>query len=632
MNTIETPLEPAVQAPDLFSQALALHQEGQIVQARRLYSALLKQQPQHAEALHLMGVCAAQEGSFSAAIEWFDRALQLTPDHAAAYNNRGNAYLALQDLARALADYEAALALDPTYDEAYYNRGNVLVEQEDDEGALASFTCAIELNPYSVAAYHNRGLIWVRREQFDTALADFDHCLALQARHVDAHYNRGNVLAELELYEAALESFNHTVALKPQHINAHYNRGNMLFKLKNFDAARQSYAHVLQLNPAYIDAYMSRAATWIAQQKNYPLALADLTQVHELDPKHVQAHFSRGIVLMRQNQLAAAQAAFEHTLFLDPDCTTAHWNLGLVLLGLGQLQAGWNQYEYRRKGEFFGSYLVKRHFYQPYWLGNESLSNKTILLHCEQGLGDIIQFCRYVKLVQALGARVILEVPSSLFHLFKTLDGVDVLVCYGAPLPHFDVHCSIMSLPFAFNTSLDTVPAVPHYLKASPEKRAQWQERLGAKSQPRLGIVWCGNNQFFLDETRSVRLESFLSLIPAGFECVSLKREVYEEDQATLNAHPDILHFGTELEDFADTAALCELMDVIVTTDSSVAHLAGALGKPVWVLLQYGADWRWFLERTDSPWYPSAKLYRQPQAGDWADVFARVKADLIKNF
>ena len=265
---------------------------------------------------------------------------------------------------------------------------------------------------------------------------------------------------------------------------------------------------------------------------------------------------------------------------------------------------------------------------QPLWLGDEPLNGKTIVLHPEQGLGDTIQFCRYAKLVSELGARVILQAPTALVPLLSGLDGVDELRDMQQPLPDFDYHCPLMSLPLAFKTTLTTIPRTTRYLQTTPEKLAAWTNTLGPKTKPRVGLVWSGNAAHKNDSNRSLSLKQLLACLPEGFDYISLHKEIRTSDQALLNNQVSIRTYCHELNDFSDTAALCELMDIVISVDTSVAHLASALGKETWVLLPYAPDWRWLLDRQDSPWYQSVCLYRQDEHRDWHNVIISIAADL----
>ena len=300
----------------------------------------------------------------------------------------------------------------------------------------------------------------------------------------------------------------------------------------------------------------------------------------------------------------------------------------------GDFENGLQLYESRWAAEKVCEIAGKRFFDRPAWLGAESLQDKTILLYGEQGLGDFIQFCRYVKLVADLGANVILEVPQLLTVLMKGLDGVSQLVVKGKELPFFDYQCPLLSLPLAFKTNLDNIPNPSGYinLDSYPNKTTEWKVRLGSKLKPRVGLVWSGNPHHKNDHNRSILLRDILPFLPNQLEYVSLQKEVREVDKLTLDSNPHILNFSSHLNDFVDTAALIENLDLVISVDTSVAHLSGALGRKTWTLLPNVPDWRWLLDRGDSPWYPSMKLYRQTCIGDWNSVLDRVKSDLSGNF
>jgi hypothetical protein len=295
---------------------------------------------------------------------------------------------------------------------------------------------------------------------------------------------------------------------------------------------------------------------------------------------------------------------------------------------LGDFARGWAGYEWRWKQEQVARY--KRDYPQPLWRGSESVAGKTILLYAEQGLGDMLQFCRYAGRVAALGAQVVLEAPPALQPLLSGLRGITKVIAQGTTPPTFDVHCPVTSLPLAFNTTADTIPNQVPYLAADRGRAALWLDKLGAKTRPRVGLAWSGN--LLPDPNRSMALADALGLALDGIELVSLQKEVRASDTALLASRRDVRHFGDELKDFADTAALIDAMDMVISIDTSVAHLAGAMGKPLWVMLPYNPDWRWMVEREDCLWYPTARLFRQTAIAQWADVVQRVAAALRERF
>jgi hypothetical protein len=296
----------------------------------------------------------------------------------------------------------------------------------------------------------------------------------------------------------------------------------------------------------------------------------------------------------------------------------------------GNFNDGWQRYEWRWKSETISKSSGVRNLPQPLWLGSESLENKTILLYAEQGLGDTIQFCRYAPLVAQLGAKVILEVQRPLVKLLKNIEGITQIIAWGDTLPKFDFQCPLLSLPLAFKTELNTIPPASKNITRDSEKISKWQTRLGEKTKLRVGLIWSGSTSHTNDHNRSLTLAQLISHLPSQHQYICLQKELRDIDKVALEKNPHIQFYGDALEDFTDTAALCDLMDVIISVDTSVAHLAGTMGKSTWVLLPYSPDWRWLLDRDDSPWYPSVKLYIQEKIGNWNGVLDRLKVELKK--
>ncbi len=356
-------------------------------------------------------------------------------------------------------------------------------------------------------------------------------------------------------------------------------------------------------------------------------AIKFYNQAIALYPLYFEPLNNLGNAQVKLFQHEEAIASYDQALSLNPAYVEAYWNKALALLQLGRFSEGWVLHESRWAKPSFQP--IVRHFPQPIWDGSFSIAGKTLLLHAEQGLGDTLQFVRYVSKVQALGARVVLEVQASLVPLLDGQLAEDALVKQGDPLPPFDFHCPLMSLPLAFQTTLSTIPSAVPYIKPSSEKQFFWAEKLGPTSQLRVGLVWSGDPRHQNDKHRSMPLADLLAALPPNFGYFSLQSEIRDSDRQALENSDSLVHFGSELKDFSDTAALCAQMDVVVCVDTSVAHLSGALGKPTFLLLPYNPDWRWLLERTDSPWYPRMKLFRQEQLGSWQSALEKVSADLL---
>jgi len=584
-----------ITASQAMQHAFAAYQRGDTAQAEQLCRLVLEVQGNDFDALYLSGIIAGQTGRAGAAVDLLAKAVRANPNVADTYYNLGVAQGELKRPAEALASYERAIALKPDYADAYYNRGVALRELDRPAEALESYDRAIALKPDYAEAYNNRGVALGRLQRHVEALESYDRAIALKPDYAEAYNNRGAVLGELDRFAEAVESYDRAIARKPNYANAHNNRGLALAELNRFSEALKSYERAIALKPDYAEAF-----------------------------------YNRGNVLRDLHRHRQAIDSYERALALKPDYASAHWNLADCRLLLGDFALGWQEYEWRWKLEQRDN--ARRDFRQPLWLGEESLEGRTILLHSELGLGDTLLFCRYATAVASLGGKVILEIQPPLLPLLADLEGVTQAVARGAPLPPFDCHCPLMSLPLAFKTDLDNIPADIPYIRSNAERVAAWQQRLGKKNKPRVGVVWSGSMKLRNDR-RSMTFAQLLPLISEWAEWISLQTEVRESDLALLASRADVRHLGDELKDFADTAGLIELLDLVVTVDTSVAHVAGAMGKPVWILLPFNPhDWRWMLDREDSPWYPTARLFRQPASGDWASVTSRVSEELARRF
>jgi tetratricopeptide (TPR) repeat protein len=458
--------------------------------------------------------------------------------------------------------------------------------------ALAAYEQALRLQPGYFDVLHHIGILAWQAGDHGVAEQFLQAALEVDAQVPAAHSNLGNVFKATGRHEAALASYARALALDDTNVDAHYNCGNTLQALGRFEAALASYDRAIALAPGDAQAWNNRAAV-----------LQELLRYDE------------------------ALHSFETALRLQPDNAEAHWNRALLCLQHGRFEEGWRGYEWRWKVGHLSVFRQNRHFPQPLWLGHQDVAGKTVLLHAEQGLGDTLQFCRYATMVAARGARVILEVPRALVKLAQTLAGPDRVLARGEPLPPFDFHCPLLSLPLAFGSVLETIPAPPAYLRADPGKAEAWATLLGTADKPRIGVAWSGSQDHRNDHRRSIGFAGFAGLLTPACDFISLQNEHRAADAALLAASP-VRDASAHLADFSDTAALCAAMDVVVTVDTSIAHLAGALGKPVWVLLSANPDWRWLLGRSDSPWNPGARLYRQQPGETWAAVLARVRTDL----
>jgi tetratricopeptide (TPR) repeat protein len=677
----------------LFGQGVMLQRAGRLPDAERICRDILSVHPNHCDSHHLLGIVLHQRGDHAGAVRELEFSLALNPDDVAALNNRGTALTALRRFAEALASYDGALARQPDYADAHHNRGNTLQTLNRFEEAVASYDRAVSLRPAHAEALCNRGAALHALRRFELALESYDRALALRSSYVEALCNRGNTLHALKRFTEALASCDQALALRPDFAEALCNRGVALQAMERFDEALESYERAIALRPDYTEALCNRAATLQALErfdealtscdralagqpyygealsnrgvilnalKRFDEALTSCDHALAICPDHAEAHRNRGNALYGLKRLDEALASYDCALALRPDYAEAHHNRSVTLYGLkrfdealascarafairpdyaeahfseaccrlaaGDFVRGWEKYEWRWATRERKS---KRNFSQPLWLGSNDLAGKAILLHAEQGFGDTIQFCRYVTRVAERGARVILQVQEPLRALMNTLPGIAQILSTDDALPDFDVHCPLLSLPLAFGTKLESIPARTPYLHASPDSVTNWSARLGAKDRPRVGLVWSGSTA---DHNRSIGLHALSPLLALKLSYVSLQRDLRDADAAVVQRHRNLVHFGEELENFSDTAALMSNLDLIISVDTGAAHLAGALAKPVWILLPFIADWRWLIDREDTPWYPTARLFRQDGTQNWENVLARVLTALRTTF
>ena len=422
-----------------------------------------------------------------------------------------------------------------------------------------------------------------------------------------------------------MAAYNHAIRLKPVFAEAHSNLGNVLKDLGRLDDAIAAYNNAIQLKPDFAEAH-SNLGNALQDLGRLDEAVAAYNQAIRFKPDFAEAHSNLGNALKNLGRLDDAIAAHNSAIFHQPDYAQGHFNLGIGLLLSGDISNGWTEYEWRWRREEKAAAL--RGFSKPQWQG-EAVNGRTVLLHAEQGLGDTIQFCRYAALVAARGGRVILQTPRPLLSALSGVKGVDRLIAAGAPLPAFDVHCPLMSLPHIFGTRLATIPAPLAYIPVEEAKRRNWRQFFSPATGRKIGLVWAGNPQHGNDRNRSLPFAAFAPLwnIP-GVRWYSLQ---VGERRADLDAAPPgvIEDLSPYLDDFAETAAAISQLDLVLTVDTSVAHLAGAIGRPTWVMLPFAPDWRWLMGRQDSPWYPSVRLFRQDRRGAWESVIHSIEAALV---
>jgi len=546
--------QPPLNTLQAMQLAMQNHNAGNLQQAEALYRNVLQADPNHSDALHLLGVLAAQVERYDIACELIQKAISINnavPDY---YSNLGNALKDQGKLAEAISYYQQAIVLNPNDANVYYNLGNALQDQGQLAEAITAFQHALSLNPQFCQVYNNLGKALKEQKQPADAIACFQQALFLNPNDVHAHNNLGGVLKE---------------------------QGNLTEAMLYIQRA-------LALNPNNADTYNNLATIWT-----------------------------------EQNKLDKAIECYLKALRINPNLPDFHFNYGTLLLKKGDLITGWLKYEWRLKIKT-GKYPQLK---QPLWEGNP-LAGRRLLVHWEQGFGDIIQFVRYLPLIK--GGTVILAIQSPLKQLLNGLPGVDLLIVKSydnEPDIAYDVWIPLLSLPNLFATTLDTIPASIPYLYPDSQKVEKWRTRFES-ARFKIGLVWSGNPKFQYNRNRSASLAHFAPL--ASVQKISLfSLQKGEAAKQPIPEGMEMIPLTEELEDFSDTAAAINCLDLVISTDTAVPHLAGALGKPVWLLLHFSSDWRWLLDRNDNPWYPTMRLFRQAAPGDWASVFQQV-VDALK--
>ncbi len=573
----------------------------------------------------MLGIVSTELNKFEQAEKFFKTSLSINATNPPLYKNYGFFLTKAKQFDKAIEQFDIALGLLPNFALAYSDRGNAQEKLDKLDEAIADYNRAIAIAPGIFGFYNNRGGAFSRKKQHFEALSDFKRAIELNPNFADAHCGYGNVLVDLKRYEEALAAYQNALSLEPDLENAWLGRGNALVGLQRYDDALTSYETALSLKPDLEQALVGRGHALVGL-KRYDDALATYDQALSLKPDLENAWLGRGNVFRDLKRFDEAFAAYGKAVALEPDFAQAHYNEGFLRLSLGQMELGWRKCEYRWETQQFRD--RKRNFSQPLWLGDNDINDKTILLHAEQGLGDTLLACRYITKVAALGAKVILEVQPTLKSLLMGLDGVSMLIGRGDAIPHFDVQCPLMSLPLAFAATIATIPSMVPYITVPNDAVEKWRAKLSTQKL-KVGIAWAGNPDFGGDRDRSILLKNILPVTRIdGIEFFSLQKDLREGDDEVLNANPGIVRVDDEINDFRDTAAIMMGLDLVISSDTSVVNLVGALGRPVWVLLPFMADWRWLLDRRDTPWYPTARLFRQANAGDWTTVLNDVCAAL----
>jgi tetratricopeptide (TPR) repeat protein len=514
------------------------------------------------------------------------------PKHFDALHMLGVTCFQLGKLDSAVMYIKKALQISPTNALAYYNLANVFQAKRQHDEAITYYQKAVELNPTNAYAYYNLGNIFIEEGQRDKAVQCYQKAIDLDPKYVDAYYNLGNTFKEEGQHDKAVQCYQKAIDLDPKYVDAYCNLGNTFKEEGQHDKAVQCYQKAIDFNPNSADAY-----------------------------------YNLGNILKDKGHLDEAISYYQKAVEIRPNFVNAHFNMSLTNLLSYNFKQGWAGYEWRWKLEG----KIQHNFSQPLWDGSD-IRGLTILLHAEQGFGDTIQFIRYVPLIAQQGAEVIIWCQEALASLLQNVKGIKQVFARGEQIPQFDVHCPLASLPFVFDTVLESIPAIIPYITVDSLLVRQWFNKIQRdNSKLKIGIAWSGSKTHIRDRYRSCALETFSPLTQLdNIALYSLQKG--EAIKQAMNPPEDmkLIDYTEEISDFSDTAAFIENLDLVISVDTVVAHLAGALGKPVWTLLPFAPDWRWMLNREDSPWYPTMRLFRQPVPGDWNSVMKKVSEELQK--
>jgi tetratricopeptide (TPR) repeat protein len=593
---------------------------GRLAQAEDKCRQALAADPQHADALHLLGLIHAQNDQVDLALECIAQAIRCNQANPEYFSSFGTLLARRDRLDEAFRSYDLALRLKPDFVEVWVALGDLLQRQQGFQQALRAYEHALTLDAGHAGAAEKAARLLRAQQRFEEAAIAHARWATLDPNNYDAHNDLGGLLIGLGRHEEAAAAFKAAAKVNANAPAAFNNLGIALTHLKRFDEAIVALGRAVALSPGLAEPHNARANA-LRLLNRLDEALRDYDRAIALKPDYAEAHGNRGACLDDLARPEEALASYNRALALQPDHGDTHWNLAVNRLRAGDFETGWREAEWRWKSTSLR--LKHRPFEQPLWLGAEPIAGKTLLLHNEQGLGDAIQFCRYIPLLAQHGARVILEIDRTLKELLAGLAGVSHCLAKGEVLPDFDFHCPLSSLPLPFATTLDNIPPpVPHL---SVPAAKGWNLWLGASRRPWIGLVWSGNPDHANDHNRSIALQALSRLFEVEAQFVSLQKNARESDREFLRARADLLDAGPELESFADTAALVAQLDLVISVDTSVAHLAGSLGRPVWILLPHVADWRWLTGRADSPWYPSARLFRQAETRRWEPVIDELR-------
>ncbi len=574
-----------------------------------------------------------QAGNLEHTIKICMEILTIQPDNINVVNLLSIISYQQKDFDSAIKYCKKLVNLNPTNVQAYYILGHSLQEKGEVDEAITFYQKCLQLNPDFADAYYNLGTLFQDKKQYYEAILYYQKALNLNPNDVDACYNLGRILQEIDQYDEAINYYQRALYLNPTLADAYNNIGIILQEKEQLDEAMSYFFKALQLNPNLPDAY-NNIGTILQEKEQLDEAMSYFQKTIQLDSNFYKAYHNLGVNFMKMNQIDEALNLMNKALHLNPNDANIHFALGMAFLLKGDFNDGWKEYEWRWKAKDFrkrGCFRKPDSFSQPI-LNNLDIGGKTVLVYAEQGLGDEIQFMRYIPLLAEVGANIVIECHKELSGLLHSVEGVKHLIIQGEQLPEFDLQCPLLNLPLIFNTTLENIPNKVPYLSVNPHLIQQWKYKIQIDSSNfKVGLVWQGNPKHKNDRNRSIpfNLFSAFAQLP-NITFYSLQKGKGSEQSKNTPIGMKFLDLTEEINDLSDTGALIENLDLIISVDTSIVHLAGALGKPVWTLLPFAPDWRWMLNRQDSPWYPTMRLFRQPSPGDWDSVMKMVIEELQK--
>ena len=617
----------------LFAQGLDSHKRGDYASAKNLYQLALAIDPNHFDALYLASAIAHQESDLNLAKDLLLQAIKINPNHTEANFNLGVILGKLDEFENAIKQYDRLISISPSHVEGLFNRAALLAKLGKINEAALEFKKVLELSPNLVAAQQN----------FEKLQNEIISDVNPKQQYLDiftTHHQNGLMLCESKKHNLAIEQFKQALNIKPDSPEALHNIGMAYEKIGNLDKAVECYQSALKLLPDSAPTH-NNLGNVFRELNDLNKAIHHLEEAIRLNPLYAEAFSNLGWTLYRTHEFDRAIGCFQKAVMLNPNLDAARFNLSLCQLILGDYLNGWKNYEYRTNQP---SYINSNNqLSSKQWSGSESLEGKTIYIYAEQGFGDTIQFCRYLELLEQKGARVIFKPQAPLLRLLKNVRGVSSFVIPGQPIPPHDFHSPLMSLPLALKTTPQNIPNKIPYLVAEKEKQSYWSSKLHLITKPKIGLVWSGGFRpdqpeiWGVNKRRNIELTQISKIQSNNFHFVSLQKGTESENelkekQVELWPSENFSNFNDELVDFSDTAALIMQLDLIISVDTSTAHLAAALGKPVWILNRFDSCWRWGIGDVKSAWYPNIKLYRQTKDGDWSHLIEKVKADLGTSF